>query len=161
MWRLLIVVRRKFSWRGFIQCICWSFVFGVRCLSRHNLTSFPCFQTNILAKFVDTICTLVLFCMHSLYYICHCTEYKLSALQVRILEENTLNATTQQFITAKISDCSLKQGSKTQPTTEQFRTAKTGCANVSSNTSSRAQVCGWNGAHPGLQDRILIKLHKN
>jgi len=44
---------------------------------------------------------------------CHCTEYKLSALQVRISEENTLNATTQQFITAKISGCALKQGSKT------------------------------------------------
>jgi len=28
---------------------------------------------------------------------------KISALQVRISEENTLNATTQQFITAKIS----------------------------------------------------------
>jgi len=31
----------------------------------------------------------------------HCTEYKLSALQVRISEENTLNAATQEFITAK------------------------------------------------------------
>jgi len=44
---------------------------------------------------------------------CHCTEYKLLALQVRISEENALNATTQQFITAKISGCALKQGSKT------------------------------------------------
>ena len=43
---------------------------------------------------------------------CHCTEYKLLALQVRISEENTLNATTQQFITAKISGCALKQGVK-------------------------------------------------
>jgi len=33
---------------------------------------------------------------------CHYTEYKLSALQVRTSEENKLNATTQQFITAKI-----------------------------------------------------------
>ena len=32
-----------------------SFVFGVRCSWRHNLTSFPCFQTNVLAKFVDII----------------------------------------------------------------------------------------------------------
>ena len=47
------------------------------------------------------------------YFMCHCTEYKLLALQVRILEENTLNATTQQFITAKISRCTLKQESKT------------------------------------------------
>ena len=34
----------------------WSFVFGVRCLWRHNLTLFPCFQTNVLAKFVDIKC---------------------------------------------------------------------------------------------------------
>jgi len=39
--------------------------------------------------------------------------YKLSALQVRTSEENKLSATTHQFITAKISGCVLKQGSKT------------------------------------------------
>jgi len=44
---------------------------------------------------------------------CHCTEYKQLALQVRLSEENTLNPMTQQFITAKISGCMLKQGSKT------------------------------------------------
>jgi len=40
-------------------------------------------------------------------------EYKLSAIQASISEENTINATTQQFITAKISGYILKQGSKT------------------------------------------------
>jgi len=45
-------VRRKFSWGDWFRVIWWSFVFGVRCLWRHNLKSFPCFQTNILAKFV-------------------------------------------------------------------------------------------------------------
>jgi len=40
------------------------------------------------------------FYTHSLYFMCHCTEYKLSALQVRLLEESKLNATTQQFVTA-------------------------------------------------------------
>jgi len=50
---------------------------------------------------------------------CHCTEYKLSALQVRLSEENNLNATTQQFITAKISDCTLKQGSETHSSLRQ------------------------------------------
>jgi len=40
---------------------------------------------------------------------CHCTEYKISALQVTISEENKFNATTQQFITAKISGCALKK----------------------------------------------------
>jgi len=43
------------------------------------------------------------------YFMCHCTEYKLSTLQVRILEENKLNAAIQQFITAKISGCASKQ----------------------------------------------------
>ena len=45
---------------------------------------------------------------------CHYTEYKLSALHARLSEENKLNATTQQFITAtaKISGCALKQGSE-------------------------------------------------
>jgi len=39
----------------------------------------------------------------------HCTEYKLLALQVRLSEYNALNATTKQFITAKISGYALKQ----------------------------------------------------
>jgi len=43
---------------------------------------------------------------------CRCTEYKLSALQVRLSEKDKLNATTQQFITAKISGCAVKQGVK-------------------------------------------------
>jgi len=37
---------------GWFKVIWWLFVFGVHCLWRHNLTSFPCFQTNVLAKFV-------------------------------------------------------------------------------------------------------------
>jgi len=44
---------------------------------------------------------------------CHCTEYKLLALQVRISEDTTLNATTQQFVPAKISGCAVKQRSRT------------------------------------------------
>jgi len=51
---------------------------------------------------------------------CHCTEYKPSALQVRISEENKLNAVTaQQFVTAKISGCALKQGSETDSSLRQ------------------------------------------
>ena len=64
------------------------------------------FQTNVLAKFADIIC--IFFYRHS-YFACHCAE---SALQVGILEENKLNATTQQFTTAEISCCTLKHGSK-------------------------------------------------
>jgi len=36
----------------------WSFVFGVRCLWRHNLKSNSFFQTNVLAEIVDIICML-------------------------------------------------------------------------------------------------------
>ena len=43
---------------------------------------------------------------------CHCTECKLSALLVRLSEENKLNAMIQQFITAKISGCVLNRGVK-------------------------------------------------
>jgi len=61
----------------------------------------------------------IFFYTHSPCFLCHCTKYKLSALQVRISEENKLNATTQQFITAKISGCALKQGSKTHSSLRQ------------------------------------------
>jgi len=50
---------------------------------------------------------------------CHCTEYKLLALQVRISEVNTLNVTTQQLITLKISGCELTQGSETHSSMRQ------------------------------------------
>jgi len=50
----------------------------------------------------------------------HCTEYKPAVLHVRISEENKLNATTQQFIRAKISGCALKQGSKTHSSLRQI-----------------------------------------
>jgi len=60
-----------------------------------------------------------IFDIHSPYLVCHCTEYKLLAFQVRISEENTLNATTQQFITAKISGFALKQGNKTHSSMRQ------------------------------------------
>jgi len=72
--------------------------------------SYSCLQTYVLEKFVNIIC--IFFYIHSSYFMCHCTEYKLSALQVRISEENKLNATAQQFINANISGYALKRGSK-------------------------------------------------
>jgi len=50
---------------------------------------------------------------------CHCTEYKPSALQDRLLGKNKLNATTQQFVTAKISGCVLKQVNETHSSLRQ------------------------------------------
>jgi len=97
---------------------------------------------------------------------CHWTEYKLSVLQVRISEENILDATTQQFITAKISGWALKQGSKhTRHYAIAIFNCKMNCTNVLSNTSSEAQkVFSWTvwltlthtDSHPSLHDRILL-----
>ena len=94
------------------------------------------------------------------YFVCHCTEYKLLALQVRILEENKLNATTQQFLTAKTSGCASQQESKTHlslcPSNLQLQ-------NEGALMSCQIQVvehgrCAARlvGAHPGLQDRFLL-----
>ena len=73
---------------------------------RHFHVSKPTFRRSLLT-------IGIFFYTHSPYFMCYCTEYKLSALQVRISHENKLNATTHQFITAKISGCALKQGSET------------------------------------------------
>ena len=48
--------RRNFHRGVSFSGIWWSFVSGVRSLWRRNLTSYSCFQTNVLAKFVDITC---------------------------------------------------------------------------------------------------------
>ena len=91
---------------------------------------------------------------------CHCTEYKLSALQVRISEENKINATTQQFITAKISGCVLKQGSKTYSSLRQNNLQRQNEAALMSlrirTVEHRKCAAGLAGTHPVLQHRILL-----
>jgi len=98
--------------------------------------------------------------MHSPYFKCHCTEYKPSALQVRISEENKLNATTQQFKTAKVSGCVLKQSSKTHSSLRQSNLQLQNEAALISHriraVGHRKCAAGQAGAHPGLQDRILL-----
>jgi len=47
------------------------------------------------------------FYTRSPYFMCQCTELE---IKVRILEENKLNATTQQFITAKNNRLRVKTG---------------------------------------------------
>jgi len=91
---------------------------------------------------------------------CHCTDYKLSALQITISEENKLKATTQQFVTAKISGCALKQGSKTHPP---LRQSNLQLQNQATPMSSRIRAvehwkcaAGLSNTHPGLQDGILL-----
>jgi len=89
----------------------------------------------------------------------HCTEYKLSALQVRISEENKPNATTQQFITAKISDCALKQGVKHSSLRQSNLQLQNQPALMSCRIRAvehRKCAAGLPNAHPGLQGRILL-----
>jgi len=97
---------------------------------------------------------------HSPYFMCQCTEYKLSALQVMISEENKLNATTQQIITAKISGCELKQRSKTHSSLRQSNLQLQNQAPLMScrirAVEHRKRAAGLAGVHPGLQDRILL-----
>jgi len=85
--------------------------------------SYSCCQTNVLAKFVDIIS--IFFYTHSPYFMCHCTESKLSVLKVSVSEEIKLNVATQVFITAKFWLRVEKGEYNTLITaSEQFTTAK-------------------------------------
>jgi len=81
-----------------------------------------------------------------------------SALQVRISQENTLNTTTQQFMTGKITGCALKQGSKTRSS---LRQSNLQVQNEAALMSCRIRavehrcMAGLADAHPCLKDRIL------
>ena len=90
----------------------------------------------------------------------HGIEYKLSALQVRISEENKLNSTTQQIITEETSGCALKQGSKTHPSLPQSNLPlQNEAARMSRRITAlehRKCAAGLSDAHPDLQDRILL-----
>ena len=94
------------------------------------------------------------------YFVCHCTEYNVSALQVTVSEEKNLNATTQQFITAKISGCTWKPGRKTHSSQRlsmlqlQKEASLMSCSIQS--VEHRKCAAGLAGAHPGLQDWILL-----
>ena len=132
--------------------------------------SYSFFQTNVLAKFGDII--RIFFYTNSPYFLCHCTEYKLTTLQVSISEENKLNATTQQLITAKISGCCLKQGSKTYSSLRQNNLQLLNDATLMScrirAVEHRKCAAGLSGAHPCLQTcqttqelRMRIKYARN
>jgi len=116
------------------------------------------FPNNVLAKFVDII--RIFFYTHYPYFVCHCTEYKVSGLQVRISKENKINPTTPQLITAKISRCAWKPGSKTHSSLCQSNSqlqneaALMFCRILA--IEHRKCAAGHAGAHPGLQGRILL-----
>jgi len=88
---------------------------------------------------------------------CHCTEFKLSALQVTISEENELNATTQQFIIAKRS---FEQESKTHSSLHQRNLQLQNQAALIScrirAVEHRKYAAGLSNEHLGLQGRIRL-----
>ena len=94
-------------------------------------------------------------------------EYKPLALQVRLSEENTPNTTIQLFVIAKISavrNCknisTLKQGSTTHSSIRQSNLQRKNEAALMScrirAVEHRVSAGGLAGAHPGLQERILL-----
>jgi len=154
LWPNTVSYAENFHGGGWFRVTWWPFVFGVRCLWRHNLTSFTCFQTNVLAKFFDIICTF--FYIHTPYFMCHCTEYKLWALQVRLSEKNNINATTQQFITAKISGCALKQGSEAHSFLRQSNLQLQNQAALRCRQIRAVEHWRCAAGLAGLRDRILL-----
>ena len=139
-------VLRKFSW-GMVICI-WCALFVTS-----QIDVYSCFQTNVLAKCVDIIG--ILFYTHTPYFMCDCTEYKLSALQVRISEENKPNASSQGLITANVSGCVLKQGSKTHSSLRQSNLQrKNEAGSVLSSIGSRWRT-------PRFARSNFAKLHKD
>jgi len=97
-----------------------------------------------------------------------------SALQVTVSEENKLNATTQEFITAKISGCALKQGSKTHSSLRQSNLQLQNEATLMSRriraVEHRKCAAVLADTHSDFHDRTLLKytrienahrIHKN
>ena len=137
--------------------IWWSFVLGVRYLWRHSLTSY--FQTNVLAKFFDIICVFFYTC--SPYFMCHYTEYKLSALQGGYRRKINSTLRHSSFISAKISGCVLKQGSKTNSSLRQRNLQLQNEAALAScrmrAVQHRKSAVGLAGAHPELPDWLFLE----
>jgi len=93
---------------------------------------------------------------------CHCTGYKLLALQVRIAEENTPNATIQQFVTAKISGGTVKQERTTHSSIRQSNFQRKNEASLMSCRIRALSKCGWTGwSTPRFEKSNLAKLNKN
>jgi len=91
-WRTFSGVRRKFSWGRFIQ---WHRV--VICIL---CALFVTSQFDVIVLFPNQRFSEVrwhnmhvFLNIHYPYFMCQCTEYNLLALQVRLSEENTPNAT--------------------------------------------------------------------
>ena len=113
-------------------------------------------------KFVDIIC--IFFYIHSPYFMCHRTEYRLNYQRSKLGYRRKTNSTLrhQQFITAtaKISDCVLKQGSETHSSPRQSNLQLQNQAARRYRHIREVEhwryAAGLAGAHHSLQDRILL-----
>jgi len=107
----------------------------------------------------------IFFYIHSPYFMCHCAEYKILALQIRLSEENKHNATTQQFIIAKISSCALKQGCKThslmRQSNLQLQNEARWCLVEDERSSIERQRLGCIWCTLRFEKSDLAKLHRN
>ena len=96
----------------FSSGVWWSLLLDIRCLWRHNMTSYSRLQTTFWRSLLTQhayYSTRTLLVVH----IC-VTVMNISVLQVRRPEQKTaLNAKTEQFIPAKTSGNAFKQGSRT------------------------------------------------
>jgi len=142
--------------------IWWSFVFGVHCLWRHDLTSYSCFQMNVLPKFVDILC--IFFYTHSLILCVIALNIKYQRSKPERWRE-ILNPTTQQFITAKMSGSLLKKGSKEHPSLRQSNFQRQIEAPIMScqirAVEHRKCAAARAGAQPWFARSNLAKLHEN
>jgi len=149
-------LRRKFSWGGF-HSVAYGGHFHLVCglcdvtILRHLHVSRPTFWRSVLTyeSYLSKRTPLIL-CVIAL-------NTNLSALQVGISEENKLNSTTQQFITAKISGSMIKQGGKTHSSLRQRNLQRQNKAALMffqiRAVEHRKCASGLDDAHRGLQDR--------
>jgi len=135
---------------------------------RHNHVSKQTFWRSLLTQYAySSARTLHILCVIAL---------NINNQRFKLGYRRKINSTLihSKFITAKISGGAFKLGSETHSSilrqsallvaaSERFATAKSGCTNVSSNTSSREQkACGWSGCCTSRFARSnLAKLHKN
>ena len=107
-------VRRKFSWGCFIQ---WHMVvIFIWC------ALFVTSQFDVILMFPNQRFGEV--CWHNMHIFLHplilcVTALNINCQQSKLGYRRKINPTTQQFITAKITGCALKQGSKTHSSTRE------------------------------------------
>ena len=118
--------------------------------------SYSCFQTNVLAKFVDTMCIFLythsILCVIALNITIRASSSDIGGKYTRHHDA--------AVHTAKLSGCALKQGSKTHSSLRQSNLQRQNDAALRScrirAVEHRKCAAGLTDAHPGFQDCILL-----